>query len=38
VQQLTPGQKQKQLNPHISNTETQPKEHRIAKLRNMGLL
>lgn len=38
VQQLTAGQKQKQLNPDISNTETQPKEYRIANLYNMGLL
>lgn len=38
VHQLTAGKKQKQLNPGISNTETQPKECRIADLHNMGLL
>lgn len=38
VQQLTAEQKQKQLNPDISNTEAQSKEYRIADLHNMGLL
>lgn len=38
VEQLTAIQKEKQLKPDISNTETQPKEYRIADLHNMGLL
>lgn len=36
VQQLTAVQKQKQANLDISNREAQPKECRIADLRNTG--